>query len=226
MIARPCCRSLPALTVAAALLVAAAGCGGARGGRMAFRPLGGSLRENLSRLEFQNRALKEELADARDEADRLSGDLEHAEIDRRELAARLDRYQAQLGRNDPPASADNYGAVARPDTDDPSGSFAPTRPAAQPQRRAPFTQIPNRTGSGPVIDLGTPANGDPGSESVPRSYEDIPRPYMETPPVRYFDLSPSAGRTRLDDRPPLADREPLAAWSPRVRGSSNWATYR
>jgi hypothetical protein len=204
-------------TLAALLLLSAVGC--ARNGQLlALNPRKSSIREQLSRLEFQNQQLKDELKVAQDESQTLASNLRLAEIDRQDLERRVESYRTQLGMG---TSGDPY-ELARPN---PGGSgagpeFQSTRPASRPPSAAPFTRIPNRSS----IDV-TPPPGPSVEESFgfgagsgrSPSYESRPRPSIDPPPVQYFDLSPSASRSDVG----AGGLGIGSSWSPLARSGSS-----
>ncbi|QDV33896.1 hypothetical protein [Tautonia plasticadhaerens] len=211
------CRRPLAATLAALLLMSAVGC--ARSGQLlALNPRRSSIREQLSRLEFQNQQLRDELKVARDETQKLAGDLRLAEIDRQDLQRKVDSYRTQLGRAGQGAG-DPY-ELARPAPDQEGPEARSTRPASRPPSAAPFTRIPNPSTIDVTPPPGPSAEGSFGFGS-PRSpsYEDRTRPYIEPPPVRYFDLSPSASRADVG----LSSRAGGSNWSPLARGSGSSA---
>jgi hypothetical protein len=202
-------------TLAALLLLSAVGC--ARNGQMlALNPRRSSIREQLSRLEFQNQQLKDELKVAQDESQKLASNLRLAEIDRQDLERRVESYRTQLGMGN---SGDSY-ELARPNAGGSGSEFQSTRPASRPPSAAPFTQIPNRSS----IDV-TPPPGPSVEESFgfgagtgrSPSYENRTRPSIDPPPVQYFDLSPSASRASVG-----AGAGGIGStWSPLARSGSS-----
>ena len=176
---------------AALMLLSDFGC--ARSGSMlANGPKRGSIRENLSRLEFQNRRLREELETARQESDRLAGDLQHSEIDNRRLEAKVDRYRMQLGADDNGGPVVGAYEPLRPNAGDPShNGGSATIPAARGPSRAPLhpdpqsCDDPRRTAgrSGPV-DLRCSAEG--------RSSSPLPSASSGRPAPRPFPSAASA----------------------------------
>ncbi|MEW4570747.1 hypothetical protein AB1L88_23015 [Tautonia sp. JC769] len=206
--------------LAALIALPALGCSGGSGSKFALNPRRVAIREQLSRLEFQNQQLKDELKVAQQESKRLNNDLQLAEIDNRDLERRLDSFRTQLGLR---GSSDESIDVARPFPDDNRADSGTTRPAAQPPTRAPFTRIPNPA----AIDVSPPPG--PSAEEFygirrSPSYDQQTRPQIEPPPVQYFDLSPSVsvGRTNLDVR----SRDNPSNWSPiSVGGSSRVRRY-
>lgn len=209
------CRRPLAATLAALLLLSVVGC--ARSGQfLALNPRKSSIREQLSRLEFQNQQLKDELKVARDESQKLASDLRLAEIDRQDLERKVESYRTQLGRR-----GDNVGnpyELARPSPGQSSPDVRSTRPASRPPSAAPFTRIPNPSAIDVTPPPGPSAEGSFGY-GVPRSpsYEDRARPHIEPPPVQYFDLSPSAERTDVG----LGSRGGGSTWSPLARGTGS-----
>ncbi|RUL85062.1 coiled-coil domain-containing protein [Tautonia sociabilis] len=206
------CRRPLAASLTALLLLSALGCA-KTGSFLALNPRRSSMREQLSRLEFQNQQLKDELEVARQESRRLANDLQLAEIDKSDLKRQIESYQTQLGRSVPANSYD----LARPGPGESTPEFRSTRPAAQdPNRPAPFTQIPNRG----LIDVSPPPgpsfeDSQPSGTRRGSSYQNAPRPHIDPPPIRYFDLSPLSSNTT--DRSEGAGNSP---WSPIARGSS------
>ncbi len=137
-------RSLPGAGVALAALILAmalGGCAQSGGGRRpglglsGGRPMVGTLRTSLSRLEAENDQLRRDLADGESDRRRLANRVDQLSTRNEELAARLNDARGMLGQRDD-------------DLDGPSTASAaprrPTTPAARPSRKAPFTQIPNR----------------------------------------------------------------------------------
>ena len=204
-----------AASLAALLLLLSVGC--ARSGSfLAMNPRRNSLREQLSRLEFKNKQLNDELAVAQEESRRMANDLQLAELDNQNLERRVDSFRTQLGMANPGSSSNDSLEVARPFSGDSSPEFRSTRPIAQPPSRAPFTRIPNSS----TIDV-TPPPGPSAEDSFgsrqPSPYEEQTRPILDTPPVQYFDLSPSVGRSPIG----LSDRSSSSTWEPLARGLSN-----
>ncbi|WP_152053517.1 hypothetical protein [Tautonia marina] len=206
--------------LAALIALPALGCSGGSGGKFALNPRRVAIREQLSRLEFQNQQLKDQLKVAQQESKRLTNDLQLAEIDNRDLERRVDSFRTQLGLR---GSSDETLDVARPFPDTNRPESGTTRPAAQPPTRAPFTRIPNPS----AIDVSPPPG--PSAEEFygirrSPSYDQQTRPQIEPPPVQYFDLSPSVsvGRTNLDVRSDVTSSN----WSPiSVGGSSRMTRY-
>ena len=202
------------LAACSASLLFLSGSGCARSGSLlANGSKRGSIRENLSRLEFQNRRLREDLETARNESERLAGDLQHSEIDNQRLESKVDRYRMQLGANDdgdPVVGA--YEPLRRPDAGDAARSNGTaTIPASRRPSRAPFTQVPNRV----TIPAGPPP------DQAPSPYDAQPRPIIEPPPVRFFGPT-GASAAPVGRFGGLTEES--RTWSPLARGgtSDDW----
>ncbi len=207
-----------------AVLALCSGC--ARSGNfLASKPFQGSLKENLSRLDYQNQQLRRELASARNEKELLAKNLESAEIRNMDLATRLDNYR-NIVRNQS-LDDDSYG-LAQPSRPNYGPSDAPTtRPAGREPRNPPWTQIPYQF----------PVPSPPESDADRSSFDindDIPpapnyrnqaRPYDDLPEVEYFDLSPSrrfepdrqSSLNSKESRLPIARYSNASTWQAQVR---------
>jgi len=199
----------------AVALAGLSGCSGTGSGVRGFRgfenwrlpPRTGGLKEDLSRLEYQNERLQEELKTVQSEKNRLASELELANIDKQQLQANLQNYRERLGYLN--ARMDERGAARGFGGDNDPGS-ATRNAAGSDAGWPPATRIPNRSAR---IEVNTPpgrSSGDSGGsgadwniepdfnpESARDSAWDEPgamNPEIAYPPVEYFSVSPSSDR--------------------------------
>lgn len=196
---------------------AAVGCSGG-GSQFALNPKRIALREQLSRLEYQNQQLKDELAVAQQDTKRLNNDLQLAEIDNKDLERRLDSFRTQVGLNAQESSTDDALGMSRQYFGGGGAESGSTRPASQPPNRAaPFTRIPNPSR---MNDSPPPGPSIENRARSSRSLEDdrTISPRLDLPPVQYFDLNPSASRREASVINQASTRS--SSWSPLDRGST------
>ncbi|CAN5793878.1 hypothetical protein BH23PLA1_BH23PLA1_32310 [soil metagenome] len=204
-------RRIIAIALLPALLAVLPGCAQSRsGGFLASRPRTGSLKENLSRMDYQNQQLRRELASTRNEKELLAKKLESSEVRNMDLATRLDNYR-NLVRGQSPD--DGYGLSQQDRPAYGSADNPTTRPIGREPRDPPWTQIPYQ------FQVPTPPEAEDDRDDIPPAptFGNRPRPYDERPQVEYFDLSPSR---RFDPDRHSSILEPPGARLPIARSSA------